>query len=140
MEQYVHNLPFFIFAASIGILGNFLFITKEGKFTKLRIFREVFGGLWISTVVIILLDQLTTLNDPVLFAITSLIAFVNSRIISIIERDLMEAIARGIGRGVKNLADWLRRDRDYDDDFDEHSGHYTPGKPHAPDHPYNDKP
>jgi len=121
MEQYIKNLPFFLIATSVGIVANFLFVTKQNEFTRLRITREVFGGLWISAVAYIGLDEMTTLSDIMLFAITSIIGFINSRIISFIGKDLMEAIGKNIVRALRNLADRLKSNKNdwdgrYDDD------------------------
>jgi len=95
MEKYIEILPYFIIACGIGITASLLF-TENDKITRIRLVREIFGALWISAFCYFMLKQFLDWSDEFIYAILTLVSFLNSRIINFIGKDLIEAITKGI--------------------------------------------
>ena len=104
MEKYIEVLPYFIFSCSIGILASLMFGTSNKKITRLRIVREIFGSLWISSIAYFLLQQFFHLDSGVTYGICSIVSFLNSKIINFLKKDLIESLFKGILDRVKALA------------------------------------
>jgi len=96
MEKYIEILPYFLGACSIGIFASLLFGTNNEKLTKIRLVREMFGALWISAFCYFMLNQFLDWSDEFIYAVLTLVSFLNSRIINFIGKDLIEAITKGI--------------------------------------------
>lgn len=105
MMQYYKILASFLFAASIGIVASLVFVSNNEKFSRKRLLREIFGGIWISAIAYVGLDHFTDWNTAVILGIVSIVAFTNSRIISFIGKDLMEAVFSGIVNYIKGLSE-----------------------------------
>jgi len=96
MEKYIEILPYFLGACFIGITASLLFGTTNDKITRLRLIRELFGALWISAFCYFMLKQFLDWSDEFIYAVLTLVSFLNSRIINFIGKDLIEAITKGI--------------------------------------------
>jgi len=105
MEKYIEILPYFLGACFIGITASLLFGTANDKITRLRLVREMFGALWISAFCYFMLNQFLDWSDEFIYAILTLVSYLNSRIINFVGKDLIEAITKGILNKIKLLSD-----------------------------------
>lgn len=105
MEKYIEILPYFIVACGIGITASLLFGTTNEKITRIRLVRELFGAIWISAFCYFMFKQFLDWSDEFIYAILTLVSFLNSRIINFIGKDLIEAITKGILNKIKGLTD-----------------------------------
>ncbi len=96
MEKYIEILPYFLVACFIGITASLLFATTNEKITRMRLVREMFGALWISAFCYFMLNQFLDWSDEFIYAVLTLVSYLNSRIINFIGKDLIEAITKGI--------------------------------------------
>jgi len=104
MEKYLLVLPYFLTACLIGIVASLLFGTSNNKITRNRIAREVFGSLWISAIAYFVLKQFCDWSAELIYASCSVTSFLNSKIINFLDKDLIEALFKGILNKIKLLA------------------------------------
>lgn len=103
MEKYIKILPFFLAACFVGITASLLFGTKDEKITKLRLFREMFGAIWISAICYFVLNEFLDWNDELVYVTCSVSAYLNSKIINFVGKDLFEGITKGILERIKSV-------------------------------------
>jgi xanthine/uracil permease len=103
MEKYIKILPYFLAACFIGITASLLFGTTNEKITRIRLVREMFGALWISAICYFLLKQFLSWNDELVYGLCSLVAFLNSKIINFVGKDLFESVTKGLLEKIKTL-------------------------------------
>jgi len=103
MEKYIEILPYFLGACFIGITASLLFGTANDKITRLRLVREMFGALWISAFCYFMLKQFLDWSDEFVYAVLTMVAFLNSRIINFVGKDLFETVTKGILNKIVSL-------------------------------------
>lgn len=112
MEQYLNDLPYFLFFVVLGIVVNFLYAARNVKLTRGRLAREFIGGIWISIIVFAVLDEFFDLTRLFLFIICSLAGFGNSRLLDFLQKDFFEFIILQGQEAVKNLVGRLKKGDD----------------------------
>lgn len=117
MVEYLTDLPYFLFFVVLGILVNFLYVTRTEKIDRIRIFREFVGGLWISLIVFGVIDEFFNLSRLFIYIICSLAGFGNSRILDFLQKDFFEfAIGQG-QQAIKNLVGRLKSSKEDEDNY-----------------------
>ena len=114
MEQYLTDLPYFLFFVVLGIIVNFLYKARNEKITKGRIAREFLGGIWISLIVFGVLSEFFNLSKFFLYIISSLAGFGNSRLLDFLQKDFFEFLILQGKQATKNLVSRLKKSEDED--------------------------
>jgi len=112
MEQYLTDLPYFLFFVVLGIIVNFLYKARNEKITKGRIAREFLGGIWISLIVFGVLSEFFNLSKFFLYIISSLAGFGNSRLLDFLQKDFFEFLILQGKQATKNLVGRLKKSED----------------------------
>jgi hypothetical protein len=111
IQSYLIHIPLFIFFVLLGTSINFL--RGRRKLTKSRIKSEIISSIWISTVLVLILDNFFDWKPTAYYGIGSLAGFLNSKLIDYVGNDLLEVV-------LKKLLD--------NSPYNEGDGDYTEGE------------
>lgn len=92
MQAYLSHIPLFIFFVLLGTVVNIMRSRK--KWTKSRIRSEIISSIWISSVLVLILDNFFEWKVTAYYGIGSLAGFLNSKLIDYVGEDLMEVLFR----------------------------------------------
>ena len=124
MENYLYDLPYFLFFVVLGITVNFLLRARNEKLTKGRVAREFIGGIWISLIVFGILDEFFNLSRLFIYIICSLAGFGNSRLLDFLQKDFFEFLIIQAKEATKNLVGRLKKSENEGHDY------YSPPSPY----------
>ena len=124
MENYLYDLPYFLFFVVLGIVVNFLNASRDQELTKKRLAREFVGGIWISLIIFAILDEFFNLSRLFIYIICSLAGFGNSRLLDFLQKDFFEFLILQGKEATKNLVGRLKRSKNEGHDY------YSPPSPY----------
>lgn len=94
LQSYLTHISIFIFFVLLGTFVNI--IRNKKKWTKARIKSEVISSLWISSALVLILDNFFDWKVTAYYGIGSLAGFLNSKLIDYVGEDLIEVFIRKI--------------------------------------------
>lgn len=108
MENFINDLPYFLFFVFLGISVNFLYTARHQRITRGRIAREFLGGIWISLIMYGVLDEFFNLTTFFVYVICSVAGFGNSRIIDSLQKDFFEFLVLQLKEIIKGFVSRIK--------------------------------